>query len=586
MGAFDGRTYDVAIMGGGPAGATLAARLARETALSVAVFEAEFFPRDHIGESFVHSVIPVLQESGALPKVLASDCWVKKFGGYYAWSDRPWPTYFEHAAWRKDGHLRWSIHCNRPEFDQILLEHARSSGAEVFEGTPVTAVRRAGGVTRIELGDAGETSARIFVNCSGRTGSSTIVGNKPFLSQYRNIAIWNHVVGAKPPQSVPGDWNLFSEKNLSPIGCFIFEDGWFWYIPVPKIIQGRRVRTHSLGMVTDPSVLQQPGKRYTDPETFMRKAKSVRFLGELLKDAELVSDKFLTATNYSRISERMCDFDAGEIRVGDAAYFVDPLFSSGVHFALQHASAAFILIRAALDRAVPQSLARDLWEDYDAILRTVAQGFALGIDQWYHEIAKDNPGSAYWGHRGGEQTFATREETFAGLVNGSVGGDMLQIMSKGTNAIDSLGEDGSLRRTMRRLADREPPADALVRLKPEVRIKESATIEAPPVHEGKPSPFLHGPYWEDPQARAGDVRRLFPGPIPCHRFYVPEGSNRNHVKFVEERHGGLGLAERLRDGRAAYGELKASLTKPQQHLLMHLMLSDMIDVVPAAALAA
>ena len=59
------KVYDVAIMGGGPAGSTLAARLARETDLSVAIFEAEFFPRDHIGETFVDTVIPSIMESGA-----------------------------------------------------------------------------------------------------------------------------------------------------------------------------------------------------------------------------------------------------------------------------------------------------------------------------------------------------------------------------------------------------------------------------------------------------------------------------------------------------------------------------------------
>jgi flavin-dependent dehydrogenase len=577
---YEGKVYDVVIMGGGPAGATLGARIARETDLSVAIFEAEYFPRDHIGESFVHTIVPSLQESGALSKVLASECWVKKFGGYYAWSDHPWSTYFDHALHEADGHFRWSIHCNRPEFDHILLEHARESGAEVYEGTAITAVSREDAATRIRLGDAGDTRARIFVNCSGRTSSTTITGEKAFLSEYRNIAVWNHIVGGKPAQTLPGDWNIFGKGNRSPIGSFMFEDGWFWYIPVPKIVQGRRVRTHSLGMVTDPAVLRQTGKRYTDPAIFMKTARKVPFLGELIADGELISDKFLTATNYSRISEHMCDYDQGEIRVGDAAYFVDPLFSSGVHFALLHSAAALALIKARFDHSFPEHLVRELWQDYDGMLRTTARGFALAIDQWYNDIALENSASVYWHKRSANPTFAARRETFLSLVNGSIHGDLLQVITKGTNAIGLLGKKGAVRTTLQLLEDREPTPDTAIRIKPSVQLQESLTLEAPGVWGGKPVAFILGRYWDDPLTRADEVRPLFPGPIPCHRFLSGDRENESRVRFFEEQHEGIELYERLRRGSETYGKLKDSLSSSQQHLLLQLLLSDMLLTEP------
>jgi hypothetical protein len=356
----------------------------------------------------------------------------------------------------------------------------------------------------------------------------------------------------------------------------MFEDGWFWYIPVPKLIQGRRVRTYSLGMVTDPAVLKLSGKRYTDPAVFMEVARRVRFLGDLIADAELVSDKFLTATNYSRISERMCDYDTGEIRIGDAAYFVDPLFSSGVHFALLHSAAALALIKARFDGALSAGLVRELWADYDGMLRTIARGFALGIDQWYNEIANENPNSVYWRKRSETPTFAAREETFLGLVNGSIHGDLLQVITKGSNSISSLGEGGAMRRTYRLLEDREPAPDASVALRPNVHLKESVTLEAPGVWQGRPVSFLHGGYWDDPIGRAGEVRPLFPGPIPCHRFFFADAKSEAQVRFFEAEHKGLELYERLRRGGEAYGKLKGSLSPAQQHLLLYLTLSEMV----------
>lgn len=584
MSDYRDKVYDVAIMGGGPAGATLAARLTRETDLSVAIFESEFFPRDHIGETFVHTIVPSLQECDALAKVLASECYVKKGGGFYSWDPkRPWATYFEHGLHERDGYFRWAIHCNRPEFDHILLNHARDCGAEVYEGTPVNAVSRKDDITTLDLGVNGEARCKIFVNSSGRTSSTTITGERQFLSKYRNIAIWNHVVGGRPAQTLPGDWNIFREKNLSPVGSLAFEDGWFWYIPVPKVIQGKRVVTHSLGVVTDPSALSDPKKRFTDPKIFMETARRVPLLGELIQNAELVSDKFLTAPNYSRISGRMCDWDKREIRVGDAAYFVDPLFSSGVHFALQHAGMAAVMIKAAFDDSLPETMKRELWEDYQETLGSVARGFALGIDQWYTEIARDNPDSVYWKHRGGEPTFATRADTFQALVNGQIHGDLIQVITKGTNSVNSLGKDGALRRTHDEIQKKEPRGDARIRLKRNVDVKPSMTLEGPAMTpDGKVISFLHGPYWDDPLKHANDVLPLFPGPRECHRFHFTDDASNIKVKFIDAEHKGLDLAERLRSGQHTYAQLKEQLEPPQKHLLLLTVLSDMVEPVPGA----
>ena len=255
---------------------------------------------------------------------------MRKLGGFFDWDPAadPYTLFFGHAAQQRDGIQRWALHVDRAAFDAILLDHARASGVQVFEGRGVTDVNPRNGVTRVLLDDGTEVTCRIFVDASGRQ-TSVVGAPRAYLSSYRNVAVWNHFVDSRPAQTLPGDWNIFRERNLSPIGNFACDDGWFWYIPVRKLWEGRRVTTHSVGLVTDPAVLREPGKRYTEVGDFLAKCRRVPRLRELMADARPISDTMLTATNYSIISERFQSYDERWILLGDAAFFVDPLFSSG-----------------------------------------------------------------------------------------------------------------------------------------------------------------------------------------------------------------------------------------------------------------
>ncbi|MER7830131.1 tryptophan 7-halogenase [Streptomyces sp. NPDC095602] len=587
--------YDVVIMGGGPGGSSLAALLMKQGGLSVAVFEKEDFPREHIGESFAHPLIPVLEETGALDKVLASDCWVKKFGGIFQWRGQdPHVAYFDHSNTVRDGAYRWAIHVNRSEFDKILLDHAAELGAEVFEGTAVSdcALLPDGQGQEVTLKDGRTVRAGFFVDASGRRNSIVTKKRRDWLSGYRNIAIWQHYLGGRTTQSLEGDWNIFREHDMSPIGCFAFRDGWCWYIPVPKIIDGKRVTTHSIGIVTDPAILKQPGSDFTDPEVFLRTVKQVPKLKELIQDVTPVGDKMLTATNYSMINDKFADYDGRWILLGDASYFVDPLFSSGVAFATNQARAAAALIRETRREGLGEDEVRGMWRDYDTEWHGMAASFALSIDQWYYAIGKDNPDSVYWNSRGTEGPAGPdHESTFHALLNTAFTPDLLQVLTRG-EGLAGLDVDGPFMAAYAEANDLALDADTKVALKENVAVLKGPALDIPGFKAAiPPDPDLMpeeeqkaiAAYWADPVANGGLVESPLDRTLAAHRFHFTDDPEGAQVRGLDEREGAADLWERLRGGPVLWRELVQDLHDGQQRLLKRLLHAGMLDLGTHAA---
>jgi len=614
--------YDVIIMGGGPSGATLAAILARHTSLKVGLFEQEFFPREHIGESLISTLIPVLSYSGALPKLLRSDIYSgPKPGGIFAWNpgnEDPWCFTFSDRMYEELGILNFAIHVNRSEFDKLLLDHARDIGVDVHEGVAVAEVDASMDGVRVRLDDGSEATCRIFVESSGRTTSITGT-KKKFLSDYKNIAIWNHFVGGKQAQDLPGEWNIFHGKRSqilgfkseewAPIGNFACDDGWFWYIPVPKMVMGERVLTHSVGLVTDPKILStSPEKRYTDMNVFVEKIRQIPLLRDLMADAQPVSDKVLTATNYSMVSDVICNYDEKWIMLGDAAFFVDPLFSTGVGLAITNAASVSFLINATLNSSLPEQHKRDLWYDYQQRLRTAALTLSICVDQWYHAIARKNPDSTYWKSRRGEvPSMDLRDKTFFFVGNGQTTsmaeydytGDRQRWIEALKNVAPSVPSRlGASRRSwgprsshlknpldglkasdprsdtlvMNAADGAELPVRAAVAINPNVLVRPSVLLGQMQALRVAPPP-----YWVDPLGNEGLLASV-PQYLDCQRFYFEDRPDDVEVPFLEEQENGLALYALLGGEGRIYGELKQFVTAEQRSLLGRLHNAGMLVI--------
>lgn len=560
-------------MGGGPGGATLGALLGRRTKLSVAIVEKDRFPREHIGESFIARLTVLLERSGALPRILASDCWIRKAGGFFDWDPKvdPYTLFFAHDAQQQDGIPRWALHVNRSEFDALLLDHARSSGVHVHEGYAVREVTLHDGFTRAVLEGGDEIDCRIFVDASGRPTS--ILGVKrAYLSSYRNIAVWNHFVGCDSAQTLAGDWNIFREKNLSPAGNIACRDGWFWYIPVPKTWNGERILTHSVGLVTDPSLLKRPGSDFTDVTTFMEKCRETPRMRELMARARPLSDTMLTATNYSMISEQLCSFDDRWMLLGDAAFFVDPLFSSGVTLAVSEAFSAAFVIEATFDAGVPAQHRRDLWADYHSRYRITADRLAGMIDQWYHAVGRIHPDSVYTRLRGSWPERDAREGTFSTLLDLSILDSLLDLSIPG----DEKQRWARFFEGGRAAVSSAPPAE-VAPTRSRVRLREGVSVR-PGASLGTVQATIPGEYWLDPVASGDRFAPLIPFQA-CHRFCLGDSPGAASVAFLNRYEGGLALFALLAHGARDNGALRAMLSPPQSALLDRLVRAELVEVV-------
>ncbi len=351
---------DVLIIGGGPAGSAIGAYLSK-AGISNTIFESVNHPRAHVGESMVTASTRVFEEIGFLP-TMEREGFVHKFGAtWHAPAGRGTFSIRFGEFPQDDIDQDHTYHVDRAKLDMLLLKHAESLGSKVCQGVGVDEVLmdgdRACGLRVNVAGQSIDVHARFVVDASGRR---TLLGNQlglkkkdPLFDQYAVHAWYEDVARGE------GD-----SKDHIHIYFLEVERGWAWQIPITDEIT-------SMGVVAEKSVYREA--KGDMAAMFERLVKSNDNLADAMAPARRVND-FKTEGDYSY---SMTNFAGnGFVLVGDAARFVDPIFSSGVSVALYSAKFASESIVEALKTG----------DVSEAALQPYERRLRAGVEIWYEFI--------------------------------------------------------------------------------------------------------------------------------------------------------------------------------------------------------
>ncbi len=416
--------FDLIVIGGGPAGSTVSTLVAMQ-GHSVLLLERESFPRYQIGESLlpitVHGICGML---GCLDEVRGAG-FVKKHGGVFRWgrSPEPWRFNFAIAPDLERIDAGYAFQVERSRFDEILLTNARKRGVRVRESHAVRDLivedGRVVGARYTDASGADFTArARFVADASGNQSRfHKLAGERVVSEFFQNIALFCYFDNAgRLPEPFGGN-----------ILCAAFEDGWFWYIPLSDTLT-------SVGAVVD---RRHAGKLRQDHDAAMRGfIDACPIVKDLLGPATRVTEgqygRYRVRMDYSYSTTRY--WAPGLVLLGDAACFVDPVFSTGVHLATYSGLLAARSVNSMLSGA-PGVTEDRAFTEFETRYRSEFENIYKFLIAFYDFNRHED--SYFWAARKILDTPERDNEAFVRLVSGVSTVDM-EVFTTGQRISDHL----------------------------------------------------------------------------------------------------------------------------------------------------
>ncbi|MCC9158934.1 tryptophan 7-halogenase [Streptomyces parvulus] len=370
----------------------------------VLLLEKEEFPRYQIGESLLPSTVHGICKLLGVEDELKKAAFMPKRGGTFRWGSNPEPWTFSFSVSSTfSGPTSLAYQVERMKFDQILLENARAKGVDVRERSSVADVveedgRVAGVVYRDADGVRHEVRSRFVVDASGNKSriQSRIGGTRHYSDFFKNIALFGYFEGGK----------RLAAPNSGNILCAAFNSGWFWYIPLTDELT-------SVGAVLRREALDRvQGDR---EKALMGLIDECPLIAEYLSEARRVEDgpygEVRVRKDYSYCQDTF--WRPGMVLVGDAACFIDPVFSSGVHLATYSGLLAARSINSTLGGDIDEA---KCFEEYESRYRNEYSLFHDFLVAFY-DMHQDED-SYFWTAKKVIDSSAPGLESFVDLVGG------------------------------------------------------------------------------------------------------------------------------------------------------------------------